>query len=327
MGCGAHSFDDFSGRSGGELVSIDHEYSRANFKLRSKACRRSTGSAYVISLDDSYVDGVLHPVHSKDSRYGPMNLEITADLESLLSFFCVWVRAGVWMMLLPWFGAGRVPVMARIAFAGAIAYLLGEVFPYQGDAQHAFGFGLAIVNELLLGFLMALGAKVVFYALEFAAQLMSSEMSLAMSMQFNPSFEGQVTTLYQALFYFALVLFWVMGAPLLLLSLFQKSFLIMPPGSSLLQVGSIMGLIKTSSRILVLGLQMAAPIVGVNFLINLAFAILGKIVPRMNVFVTSFTIRIAAGFLILLTSIGLLTQILTDEGHFLEQTVAGLFEK
>ena len=90
--------------------------------------------------------------------------------------------------------------------------------------------------------------------------------------------------------------------------------------------GSIGGLIQNSAKILVLGLQMAAPIVAVNFLINLAFAILGKIVPRMNVFVTSFTIRIAAGFLILLTSLGLLTHILMDEGKQFEHTIAVLFK-
>lgn len=255
-----------------------------------------------------------------------MNLEITADLEAFLSFFCIWVRMGTWMTLLPWFGAGQIPIMARIGFAVIIAYLLGETFQYSGNSQHALGFGLALINEFLIGFLMVLGIKVVFYAIEFAAQLMSNEMSLSMSTQFNPAFDGQVTTLHQALFYFALVIFWAMGAPLLILGLFKQSFLIVAPGGSLLASGSIAGLIENSAKILILGLQMAAPIVGVNFLINLAFAILGKIVPRMNVFVTSFTIRIAAGFLILLTSIGLLTHILTNEGKQFESAIAILFQ-
>lgn len=255
-----------------------------------------------------------------------MNLEITADLDAFLSFFCIWARLGTWMMLLPWFGAGQIPIMARIGFAISITYLLSETFTYAGNAEHALGFGLALVNEILIGFLMVLGIKVIFYALEFASQLMSNEMSLAMSTQLNPSFDGQVTTVHQALFYFALVIFWVMGAPLLILGLFKQSFLIIPPGGSLLMAGSIGGLIQNSAKILVLGLQMAAPIVAVNFLINLAFAILGKIVPRMNVFVTSFTIRIAAGFLILLTSLGLLTHILMDEGKQFEHTIAVLFK-
>jgi flagellar biosynthetic protein FliR len=253
--------------------------------------------------------------------------QVNLDLLPLLNFFCVWVRGGIWVMLLPWFGAGHVPVVFRIGLSGCIAYAFAEGLPYVEGVQQLVDFGMAIVNEVFIGLWMVFGAKIIFYALEFAAQLMASEMSLAMSSQFNPGFGGQSTTVHQALFYFTIVIFWSMGLPFVLLNLFRMSFEVMPPGSSFLQWGSMAGGIRASASIFIIGLQMAAPLLAVNFLINIAFAVLGKIVPRMNVFVTSFTIRLAAGFLILLMSIGLLTQILTDEGRQMPQTIDGLFER
>ena len=44
-----------------------------------------------------------------------------------------------------------------------------------------------------------------------------------------------------------------------------------------------------------------------DFLINVSFAVLGKAVPKMNVFMTSFAIRILSGLVLLVSSILLIT--------------------
>jgi flagellar biosynthetic protein FliR len=49
-----------------------------------------------------------------------------------------------------------------------------------------------------------------------------------------------------------------------------------------------------------------------NFMINISFAVLGKAVPKMNVFMTSFSIRILSGLVLLVSSILLITSYILD---------------
>ena len=66
------------------------------------------------------------------------------------------------------------------------------------------------------------------------------------------------------------------------------------------------------SNVFVLGTLIAAPFIAMNFLINISFAVLGKAVPKMNVFMTSFAIRILSGLVLLVSSILLITSYVFD---------------
>ena len=57
---------------------------------------------------------------------------------------------------------------------------------------------------------------------------------------------------------------------------------------------------------------MAAPFIALNFLVNISFAVLGKAVPKMNVFITSFAVRIVCGLALLISSILLITAYVLD---------------
>jgi len=70
--------------------------------------------------------------------------------------------------------------------------------------------------------------------------------------------------------------------------------------------------ISEVSNVFVLGVLMAAPFIALNFIVNISFAVLGKAVPKMNVFITSFAVRIMAGLILLVSSLLLFSSYVFD---------------
>ena len=59
-------------------------------------------------------------------------------------------------------------------------------------------------------------------------------------------------------------------------------------------------------------MQIAAPIIAINFLVNMTFAVLGKVAPKVNVFITSFAVRILTGMAVLFATTGLIAHYILD---------------
>ena len=70
--------------------------------------------------------------------------------------------------------------------------------------------------------------------------------------------------------------------------------------------------VRETATVFVIGILMAAPFIALNFLVNISFAVLGKAVPKMNVFITSFAVRIVCGLALLISSILLITAYVLD---------------
>ncbi len=248
-------------------------------------------------------------------------------LDELAAFICVFVRAGVVLMFVPVFSGRVVPMRMRISLAFFIAYLCSDFVPLANFHYHVLGLIFSLINELLTGFLIAIGARMLFFTLEFSGQIIANELGFTMSSSFNPTTESSLSMVSQLLFYFSAVVFFIIGAHLEILKAFVYSFQIIASGGSFLNHFDLIALIKISSSLFITGLQIAAPILAINFFVNLVFAILGKTVPRMNVFMASFSVRIAAGLLILVSSLNLLSYTVFDEARDSSNKAIDLFKQ
>jgi flagellar biosynthesis protein FliR len=112
---------------------------------------------------------------------------------------------------------------------------------------------------------------------------------------------------------FAGVLFFLFGAHLGALSAFAHTFQLSHAGSAVFSPLAAEHLVNGSARVLELGVRIAAPFMAMNFLTTLAFSVLGRAVPRMQVFVLSFPLRIALGMILLAGSGVLVARYLRPE--------------
>ena len=100
-----------------------------------------------------------------------------------------------------------------------------------------------------------------------------------------------------------------------MLKAFIMSFELLPIGAFFLKASPTVEFVEEVSHVFVIGTLMAAPFIALNFLVNVSFAVLGKAVPKMNVFMTSFAIRIFAGLLLLVSSILLISSYILENSR------------
>jgi flagellar biosynthetic protein FliR len=101
----------------------------------------------------------------------------------------------------------------------------------------------------------------------------------------------------------------------LLLFAFKRSLELMPIGQVITKTTVVETLVVDSGKIFMIALQMAAPLIAVNYIVTLSFAILGRAVPGMNILILSFGVRIFAGFSALILVFVLIVQFLIGMIH------------
>lgn len=235
------------------------------------------------------------------------------SVEETFSLFLVFGRIGGLLFFVPPFSGRVVPAQVRIGLSFLLAYVISASVPViDVTTSHFALFILSMIYEVIVGLLLGFIVRIFFFTIEFAGQVMSTEMGLMISSSFNPASGGNSSTVTNAFFYFGIVLFFVVGAHYAVIKGLVRSFDIIPAGQVIFfSLNSMTALVRATGELFIVGIQIAAPIIGVNFLVNLTFSILGKAVPRMNVFMTSFSVRIMAGFMILTAALVVITHYLT----------------
>jgi flagellar biosynthetic protein FliR len=171
---------------------------------------------------------------------------------------------------------------------------------------------LLVLKEIAVGILMGLAVRMVFAVLDFAAQVIAVEIGLHPAPQFDSTANISGNPLGTGLFYLGVVVFFS-GAHYFVILAFARSLELVPPGLQVPEVGFVNLFVRHTARIFELGVLIAAPFMAVNFVVNLAFSLLGRVVPRLNVFILSFTARILAGLGLLALSAGLFAHYIIQE--------------
>ena len=197
-----------------------------------------------------------------------------------------------------------IPKKIRTAFGLLLSLLINPSVPANLEiADHFAGAIILSINEICIGLLLAMVVRMVFFAIELAGHLISYEIGLMASSSVNPLLGSSDSTITTLLYYFSLLIFFVMAFTYEVLRAFVLSFELLPIGSFFLTVNPTAEFVEEVSNVFVLGTLIAAPFIALNFLVNISFAVLGKAVPKMNVFMTSFAIRILSGLLLLVSSL------------------------
>ncbi len=241
---------------------------------------------------------------------------MTITTGEIVVWVLVFLRTGAFFMGIPLFAGKMIPVRIRVSFALLFAILINPLVPANLEiASHFAGAILLALNEICIGLLLAMTVRMVFFAVELAGHMISYEIGLMASNSLNPLLGSSNATITTLLYYFSLLIFFVAGIHYDVLKAFVMSFEILPIGAFFLKANPTDQFVREVAHVFVIGTLMAAPFIALNFLINVSFAVLGKAVPKMNVFMTSFSIRILSGLILFVSSILLISSYILENSR------------
>lgn len=217
------------------------------------------------------------------------------SLEFLFCWMTVFLRSLGVILQLPVIAGRPIPIPVRVGISACLATLLAGIVPRAIVPSELWPLVGVVITEVLVGLALGFVARLTFYAVEMAGRIISTEMGLsaAPGMGVPEPTTEPVASLVST---FAIVLFFLLGAHHAVLTTFARSFHFAPAGGAGFDAGAADSLIHSTGQMIALGLRLAAPFIAMNFLVTLAFSVLGRAVPKMNVFILSFSARALLGF-------------------------------
>lgn len=215
----------------------------------------------------------------------------------LLSTWCVvFLRASGLLALFPVFSSPGIPARVRVSLGALTAFLLAPLLPaVSWDGLSIWAVIGRMIMELAIGLMFGFVTKLMFFALEFAGLLISTEIGLNIQAMFNPTGQSSSPVPAAILTYLGSVIWLSLDLHHWLLVAFKESYGVLPVGSAQLQEPMVREVLSWVGVLFVTGLQMAAPVMAVSFILSLVFSVLGRAVSQMNVFTESFSVRMLVG--------------------------------
>ena len=247
-----------------------------------------------------------------------------SELE-ILAFFLVLIRISGFIVTWPVFGVNLIPSPAKILLGLAISILIFPVIKWDGVSGQLDSLVIVwlAVRELFIGLVTGFLARMFFYVFNIFGEIVSVSMGIASAQLFNPALDSRATAMEQFQVALATLFFLAINGHHLFLSGIIDTFRLIPldPGGLDLMALKSMGVIVQD--VMIIGVQLSAPVLISILFMNLSMAVIGRAVPQINVLITSLPVNILVGFVVLIVTVPIVIWQMND---IMELTTTRLFQ-
>jgi len=237
-------------------------------------------------------------------------------------FLLVFSRIGMMVMLLPGIGELSVPVRIRLTIALALSALILPLHrdAYQVNLGQIGPMLILLGEELLIGGLLGMTARLTVSALQVAGSVIAQQLGLGFVTAVDPTQGQQGLIVGNFLTILGVALVFATDLHFLVIAALNDSYTLFRPGEVPL-TGDMAALItQTIGGAFRVGIQLSAPFLVFGLLFNLGLGILSRLMPQMQVFFVGMPLSILAGFMILIFVVGaMMTVFLAYVGGVLQQ--------
>lgn len=248
----------------------------------------------------------------------------TLGPSQLVGFLLVLARLTPLFVFAPLFSSRMIPLRVRGIIAVALAVglsplaLAGEQTPTD-----ALSIAALIGKELLVGLAFAFAVGILFAALSVAGTLLDTLVGFSFGAAVDPITGNMGTVLAQVYTLMGVMIFIAINGDALLIRGFAETFALvpileMPALEQLLEgaIGAFVGIFAAAVKI-------CAPVLLALILTDIAFGLVTKVVPTLNVFALGLPTKVVVGLVITAASLPFVAGYLTEELERSVETALG----
>ena len=235
----------------------------------------------------------------------------------LLSGIYIFARIMGFFRMAPIFNRKEIPGIVKLALALMFTVILTSFLsPRVPDILAVKdSMLLSIVLNFVVGALIGYMAQLILLAIDAGADMINMQMGLSSAMVLEPTTSSQVSILTKLISLLGLIIFMEIGGIYWLIHAFMRSFEIFPLFATSFPLAELVNmdyLIKMSSNVLYMGLQIASPVLLATLGQDIILGVISKTAPQVNVFQLSFLFKPVLGAAILVWIMPMLVNVIND---------------
>ena len=229
-----------------------------------------------------------------------MPAELTLNLPRLYGFVLVLARVSGVIVFVPIPGISAGSAASRIVLTLALTIALSPIWPAPA-VEGPIAATLVGWTAAEAGFGLTIGIAVAFLleGVQMAAQMIGLQAGYSFASTVDPTTQADTTSLQLVTQLLAGWLFFAFGFDRQVIRILAKSFESTPGGAYALNSSIVEAITRLGSGIFVTGLQLAAPVLALLLLLDIAFAVLGRLQTQLQLLSLSFSMKMLAGLVFL----------------------------
>ena len=199
------------------------------------------------------------------------------------------------LMTMPIFGTKMLPARVRLYAAVAITVVIVPGLPPLPEVDPLSLRGMLLCAEqVIVGALFGFSLQLLFQAFVIAGQIIAVQMGMAFASMVDPANGVNVTVISQFMTMLVSVLFLLMNGHLVVLEVLTESFTTLPVGNALV-VGHFWEMAGRLSWVLGAALLLILPAIAALLVVNIAFGVMTRAAPQLNIFSIGFPLTLVLG--------------------------------
>jgi flagellar biosynthetic protein FliR len=215
------------------------------------------------------------------------------------AFLLILIRVGVILFMFPFFSSRIIPMLVK---AGLVLLLTIILFPVIDREALEFpdtlwGIAPLIIAEAIIGMIVGLLVQIFFESVRIMGQLVGFQTGFAITNILDPQSGTQVSIFSNMAYLMATILFLSMNGHHVLIAAIGESFEIIHVGHCSLSGVMVQEVMDLSADMFGIAIKIGAPAIAALLFTKVAFGLITKLMPQMNIMIVAFPVQIVVGLL------------------------------